>query len=102
MRSPQQPNDDQSRVIGLGVHQLVEVILDVERDRGGAWVRVVALLGDPDPDVGLLRPVVKHLVAVAEGGELVALTTEEVKGLAERFERAYNKWRGKSGDQQSR
>lgn len=99
--SSRHPHGDQSRVIGLGVHQLVEVVLDVERARG-VWVRVVALLGDPDPEVGLHRPIVKHLVAVTEGGELVALTTEEVNGLADRFERAYNKWRGKRGDQQGR
>lgn len=89
---------DEIRVIGLGAHQVVEVILDVERR--GCWVRVMALLADPEPAAGLPRPVVKHLVAVTEDGELVQLTTEEVNGLADRFERAY--WRGKRGDQQSR
>jgi hypothetical protein len=88
--------DDESRVLGQGVHQLVEVNLDFERWKG-FWVHVIALIGDPDPDVGHMRPIVRHLVAVAEGGELVALTTEEVNRLADRFERAYNNWRGKNG-----
>lgn len=94
-------NEDESRVIGQGVHELVEVLLDFERGKG-TWLRVIALIAPPDPDAGLHRPVVKHLVAAAEGGELVALTTEEVKNLADRFERAYNRWRGNRGTQQSR
>lgn len=90
-------NEDESRVLGQGIHQLVEVVLDVERSKG-VWLRVIALIGDPDPDAGLHRPVVKHLVACTEGGELIALTTEEVKNLADRFERAYNRWRGSRAD----
>ena len=86
-------DEDQSRVIGREPHALVEATIDVER--AGRWIRIQALLGDPEPEVGLHRPTIRHITATTEDGEPVALTTEEVNALGDRFERAYNRWRGK-------
>lgn len=86
---------DSDRPLG---HDLVEAILDVEQ-APGVWVRVTALLGAPQPEVGIHRPTIRFISAAREGGELVALTSEEVAALGARFERAYNRWRGKRGDQ---
>lgn len=78
---------------------LVEAVLDVEQ-APGVWVRVTALLGEPQPEVGIHRPTVRYISAAREGGELVALTSEEIAALGARFERAYYRWRGKArGDQ---
>jgi hypothetical protein len=91
---------DSSRLIGHGPRQLVEAVLDIESTDG--WVRVTALLGDPEPEVGQVRPTLHSITAARDTGEIVALRTEEIHALGERFERAYNRWRGSSGAQQSR
>lgn len=64
----------------------VSVVLDIERS--GVWVRVSAEIHPPEPEVGLPLPQVVILGAKADGRD-VALTTDEVRALAERFERAY-------------
>lgn len=75
---------------------LVEAVLDVEQ-APGVWVKVTALLGEP---AGLHRPTIRYISAAREGGELVALTSEQIAALGARFERAYYRWRGKArGDQ---
>lgn len=83
---------DSERDLG---HEKVEAILDFERSPG-EWLRISALLGPPEEGVGLPRAQVLFIQAFTEGGDPVALSTEEVNALAERFERAYNRARGKS------
>lgn len=70
----------------------VEAFVDIERPRG-RLTRVSAILADPEPDVGHPRPVIKSVRAVRDDGVIVPITTEEVRALADRFERAYYRWR---------
>ncbi len=69
----------------------VEAVLDIERY--GRWVRVSAILDAPDPESGLHRVTVRSIRGVGEGGEILPISTEEVRALADRFERAYYRWR---------
>ena len=81
-----------SRQIFAAGPMSLEAFVDIERPRG-TWVRVHVKLGEPDPEVGLHRPTIQNLRAVDDAGKPVALTTEEVGRLGERFEEAYYRWR---------
>lgn len=76
-------------------HERVEAFLDLERSKG-EWLRVNALLGPPEDEIGLMRVQVLYLQATGPDAKPVALTTEEVNALKERFERAYNRARGQT------
>lgn len=67
----------------------IEWFVDIQRAGRRVWV--IAKLGIPEPEVGLHRLTILSIRATADDGKPVALTTEEVHGLANRFESQYHR-----------
>lgn len=65
-------------------------VLDLEV--GGAWLQVTAVIAEPEPGE---RPRVFEIQAADKDGVCVLLPELDAAALAERFERAYYRWRAR-------